>query len=110
MDGNLTFLRRNYLLVILEGGFFMGSLQFLSMESVMPSMLHELGGPGWAVSFSSALFMLGFTWPQILSAIWVERMRRMKPLIMTLGVLQRLPYLFAGLFLIGYGRDYPVFS
>ncbi len=85
----------------------MGSMQFLSMESVMPSMLHEMGGPGWAVSLSSALFILGFTWPQILSAIWVERMRRMKPLIMTLGVIQRLPYLATGLFLIFYGEAYP---
>lgn len=101
------YLRRNYLLVVIEGGFFMGSLQFLSMEAVMPSMLHEMGGPGWAVSFSSSLFILGFTWPQILSAIWVERMRRMKPLIMTLGVIQRLPYLLTGLFLIFYGREYP---
>src|SRR5210317_572219 len=107
MLDNPTYLRRNYILIIIEGGFFMGSLQFLSMESVMPSMLHEMGGPGWAVSFSSALFILGFTWPQILSAIWVERMRRMKPLIMTLGIIQRLPYLVTGLFLILYGKTYP---
>lgn len=86
----------------------MGGMQFLSMESVMPAMVHDLGGPGWAVALGPGLFIVGFTWPQILSVIWVERMRTMKPMIMILGFLQRLPYLFAGLFLLLYGESHPV--
>ena len=85
----------------------MGGMQFLSMESVMPAMMHDLGGPGWAVALGPGLFIVGFTWPQIISAIWVERMRTMKPMIMIMGVIQRMPYLLAGLFLLLYGNTYP---
>ena len=85
----------------------MGGMSFLSMESVMPAMVHDLGGPGWAVSISPVLFIIGFCWPQIISALLAERMRLMLPMVKIMGILQRLPYLFTGIFLIVAGKDYP---
>ena len=108
-DGQV-FLKRNYVLSTLEGGFFMGGMSFLSMESVMPAMVHDLGGPGWAVSLAPVLFILGFCWPQILSALWAERMRLMLPMVRIVGFIQRLPYLLTGLFLVFTGSDHPEVS
>jgi len=110
LPANPTYLRKNYLLAAIEGGFFMGGLTFLSMESVLPAMIHELGGAAWAVSIVPVLFYIGFGWPQIFSALWVERLHVMKPMLLTVGAFQRLPYLLTGLFMIIFGRDYPVAS
>jgi MFS family permease len=82
-------------------------MNFLSMEAVMPAMIRELGGAPWAISLAPVLFIIGFGWPQIFSALWVERMRRMKPMILTVGLIQRLPYLMTGIFLLLAGRDHP---
>ncbi|MEX0331255.1 MAG: MFS transporter [Puniceicoccaceae bacterium] len=105
-----VYLRKNYVLSSLEGGFFMGGMSFLSMESVMPAMVHDLGGPGWAISISPVLFILGFCWPQIFSALWAERMRLMLPMVKIVGLIQRLPYLLTGLFLILAGENHQELS
>ncbi len=107
MEASPSYLRRNYVLSALEGGFFMGGMAFLSMESVMPAMIHDLGGPGWSVSLVPVLFMLGFCWPQVLGAVVVERFRRMKPLVVGMGAIQRLPYLLTGLFFLTAGDNHP---
>ena len=85
----------------------MGGMSFLSMESVMPAMVHDLGGPGWAVAIAPVLFITGFCWPQIISALWAERMRLMLPMVRWVGFIQRLPYLFTGIFLILAGKEHP---
>ncbi|MEX0326791.1 MAG: MFS transporter [Puniceicoccaceae bacterium] len=109
-NANDVYLRKNYVLSSLEGGFFMGGMSFLSMESVMPAMVHDLGGPGWAVSVSPVLFILGFCWPQIISALWAERMRLMLPMVKIVGLIQRLPYLLTGLFLVLAGENHQELS
>lgn len=85
----------------------MSGMAFLSMESVMPAMIHELGGPSWAISLVPILFILGFCWPQVLGAVVVERLRRMKPLIVGMGFVQRLPYLFTGVYFVTVGEAHP---
>ena len=104
---NPVYHRRNYFLAAIEGGFFMGGMAFLSMESVMPAMIRELGGPVWMIAISPVLFFIGFCWPQVFSALWVERLYRMKPMLLGIGYVQRSPYLIAGLFLIFLGSEYP---
>jgi MFS family permease len=98
---------RNYVLSALEGGLFMGGMSFLSMEAVMPAMIRDLGGAPWAISLAPVLFIIGFGWPQVFSALWVERMRRMKPMLLSLGIIQRSVYLLVGLLLLLAGRDHP---
>lgn len=107
MTKNFPSFRRNYFLTSVEGSFFMGGIAFLSMEAVMPAMVKELGGPNWAIAIAPVLMIIGFGWPQVISALWVERMLAMKPFIVRLGFIQRLPYLATAVLLLLWGADYP---
>ncbi|MEX0324384.1 MAG: MFS transporter [Puniceicoccaceae bacterium] len=91
--------KRNYTLAAVEGSFFMGGIAFLSMESVMPAMVKDLGGPNWAIALAPVMMILGFSWPQVFSALWVERLRAMKPFILSFALIQRIPYLAAAILL-----------
>ncbi len=94
----------------IEGSFFMGGIAFLSMESVMPAMVKELGGPNWAIALAPVLMIIGFGWPQIFSALWVERLRAMKPFIIKFALIQRIPYFLTGALLLLIGKDYPTLT
>lgn len=87
--------RRNYWLFVSEGGLFIGAIAFVSPESVAPKMVEALGGPRWLVSLAPALMMIGFMLPQIFTAHWIERLPRLRPFLMTVGFIQRLPLLLA---------------
>ncbi len=93
-------MRRNYALHSIEGGLYMGAMAFLAAETVMPAMVHSLGGPAWLVALMPVMIMLGFAWPPLISAHWVERQPRLKPFVITFGVFFRIPYLLAGVFLL----------
>jgi MFS family permease len=98
---------RNYLAISIEGGFFMGGMAFLSAETVLPVIVESLNGPNWLISLVPSLAPLGFLLPSIISAHWIERMQAVKSFSMTIGIFQRLPYLVAGLALLGLGNDHP---
>jgi hypothetical protein len=52
--------------------------------------------------------IVGFGWPQVFSALWVERLRAMKPFIIKFALVQRIPYFLTGAFLLIFGKDHPV--
>lgn len=90
---------RNYLAHGIEGGFFMGGLAFVSAATLLPRMVQQLGGGNWLIGLASVIQMLGFTAPGLFTASRIERLHRMKPLLMFLGAFQRLAFLVAGLLL-----------
>jgi MFS family permease len=104
------FFWRNYLAHSIEGGFFMGGLAFVAAATVMPAMISLLGGPDWLVSLMPVMMMLGFSWPPLLFAHRVEQLYWMKPFLMITSVLQRLPYLLAGIFLFWFADSHPQFA
>jgi MFS family permease len=89
--------QRNFWIHSVEGGVYMGGMVFLSNESVMPAMIHALGGPPWMVAAMPVLLVVGFYLPGIFMAPIVDRMPRLFPFVMICGVFQRLPYLLAAL-------------
>mgnify|MGYP001019997488 CR=1 FL=1 len=101
------FFWRNYIAHVVEGGLFIGGMTFLSAESVMPAIIKTLGGPPWLISLTPMLMMLGFTAPQILTAHVVERLQWVKPFVMIVGIVQRLPYLIAALMLYFLADTHP---
>lgn len=98
---------RNYLSVSIEGGLYIGGLAFLSAETILPKMVHSLGGPTWAIALVAVLTPIGFSLPGIFATHWIEKMRDMKPFIMIVGFFQRLPFLIAGLVLLFLGETLP---
>ena len=92
--------RRNFLCHLLEGGFYMGGLAFLSPESVMPKMAETLGARPSLIALMPALLPAAFALLGVFVAPLVERLDRHKPWVLTFGLLQRLPYLITGLILL----------
>lgn len=88
-------LRRNHLLHGVEGGVYIGGMAFIAADSVLPAMMVGLGAPTWVVAAMPMLNAVGFCLPPLLTAHWIEGMRRVRPLVLTTGVFQRVPYLVA---------------
>jgi MFS family permease len=86
----------------------MGGLAFVAANSVLPVLVNLLGGPAWTISASPMLMMVGFSLLPLFTAHRIERLRRVKPLLVPATTLQRLPFLGAGLGLLLYGTDRPV--
>lgn len=89
-------LRRNYLAHSLEGGFFIGGIAFVHPQTLLPRIIERLGGPDWIIAASPILLMLGFFTPSLFITHRLERLRFLKPFVMAVGALQRLPYLVVG--------------
>lgn len=92
--------RRNFICHLLEGGFYMGGLAFLSPESVMPKMAETLGAEPTLIAMMPALLPASFALLGLFVAPMVERLHHHKPWVLAFGLLQRLPYLLAGLILL----------
>ena len=101
--------RRNYSLHFLEGGLFLGGIAFIAFDSVLPPIIQSLGGPNWLISLMPMMMFLGFMWPPLLMAHITERLPRLKGFIMLFGIPQRVVFLLAGLALLFWADEYPVF-
>lgn len=93
-------LPRNFLAHGLDGGLFIGGMAFLSGAVVGPRMVQSLGGPAWLTAAMPQILAAGAMIPPLLTAPWIERLVRIRPLLLTLGIFQRLPFLIAGLLLL----------
>lgn len=93
-------LRRNFWMHCLEGGFYMAGLAFISPETVLPGFVKELGGHAYLIALMPVLLPAMFATLGLFSAPFIERMHRFKPFVITFGLIQRLPYLAAGLVML----------
>jgi MFS family permease len=101
------YLRRNYLVHSVEGGLFVAGIAAVSPNTVLPRMVEALGGPNWLIALTPILLMVGFIGPGIFVAHRIEHLDRMRPFLLWLGILQRLPFLATGLFLILFADALP---
>lgn len=92
-------LRLNFWMHCLEGGFYMTGLAFISVELVLPSFVEQLGASGGLVALMPVLLPAAFSVPGLFVAPLVEQLPRLKPFVVVLGAVQRLPYLVAALFM-----------
>jgi MFS family permease len=88
-----TPIRRNFFFHLLDGIFFMAGLSLTSSEIVASVLIHQLGGSKVAVGGVFALFEIGYNIPQILSAPFVESIKRKKAWVLIGGFMQRIPWL-----------------
>jgi hypothetical protein len=102
-----SYFLRNYVAHVIEGGLYLGGLTFLNAHTVLPAMVQRLGGPSWLVALMPMMMMLGYGWAPLLTAHRVERLYWVKPFVMITGILQRLPFLFAGLALFFFQQSFP---
>lgn len=94
------FYMRNYMILSLEGGLFMGGLAFTDANSVLPRLMEVLGSPSWVISIMPTLMIFGITFPAVLTAHIIEGLPHVKKYLVITGIFQRIPYLFVGLALV----------
>ncbi|MBE7496436.1 MAG: MFS transporter [Verrucomicrobiaceae bacterium] len=91
--------RRNFVCHCLEGGLYMGGIAFLQPETVMPKMVESLKGSPLIIAIMPAVLAATFAFAGLFVSPKVERLTHFKPWVLAFGLLQRLPYLAAGLVL-----------
>lgn len=79
----------NYGAYIADGAVYMAGLAFLSPESVLPTMVSELGGPSWLVALSPALMFIGSMITPLLMVHKVEKLDSYKRFTFNVGIPHR---------------------
>jgi MFS family permease len=73
-------------------------------------MIRSLNGPTWLIALMPMMMMLGIAWPSLFTSHLVERLHRVKPLVLITGAFQRIPFLLAMLSLFMFGTSRPLLT
>ncbi len=98
--------KRNYWALLFEGGFFICAIGFVNAQTLLPALIIEEGGPAWVAAFMPGIMIIGMFGVPILTAGWIDRLRRMKPFALTTGFFQRFIYIPVGL-ILAFGNPSP---
>lgn len=88
-EAQQRFLKWNYLFYIGDGAVYAAGQAFVSQESVLPSMIRELGGADWLIGLSPALLMIGTMATPLLFVHRIETLRSYKDYVFRFSLLQR---------------------
>jgi MFS family permease len=84
--------RWNFSVNLVEGSAFFLGLGFLSSSTIVPLFITKLTASPWPVGLAAMLGQAGWFLPQLVSANWIERLPRRKPVAVNLGLLlEQLP-------------------
>ncbi len=90
-------LRWNFSVNLLDITFITLAFSVISRETIMPLLISNLTDSKLAIGLVPAIFSIAFYLPQLFAANHAERLRRKLPFVMLIGgVMERLPYVFAG--------------
>lgn len=102
-----SYIKRNFALNTMDGISFFTGMIFLSPESVLPVYIEKLGASPLLITLIPVLRNLGVFFPAIFVARYMQTLRFKKPYLLTLGLLQRIPWLITALIGIRYGSSSP---
>ena len=85
--------RRNFVANVWDGTLWMFGFSFLSAATILPVYFVHLSSSTFLLGLIPALLDLGWFMPQLFTARHVEQLPRKKPLVMLLGITERLPFL-----------------
>ena len=84
--------RWNFAVNLVEGSAFFLGLGFLSSSTIVPLFISKLTASTWPIGLAAVLGQAGWFLPQLVSANWIERLPRRKPVAANLGLLlEQLP-------------------
>jgi MFS family permease len=86
-------LRFNFTVNILDGGFFGFALGFASFITIIPLFVSQMTESALLIGLLPAIHNVGWMFPQLLTAGWVSRAKRLKPLVLWMTVHERIPFL-----------------
>ncbi len=90
-------LKHNFIVNILDGGFFGFALGFTSFGTILPLFVSNLTESAVLIGLIPAIHNVGWQFPQLFTARWIARMRKLKGWILLLTIQERLPFLFLAL-------------
>ncbi|OGN98785.1 MAG: hypothetical protein A2Z71_00420 [Chloroflexi bacterium RBG_13_50_21] len=83
----------NFLVNVMDGGFFGLGLGFASFSTVLPLFVSNLTDSAILIGLIPALHVVGWQLPQIFTARKVAQQKRYKPMVMFFTTQERLPFL-----------------
>jgi MFS family permease len=86
-------LRFNFTVNLMDGGFFGLALGFASFITIIPLFVSRLTDSALLIGLVPAIHSVGWQFPQLLTAGWVSRAKRIKPLVLWTTVHERIPFL-----------------
>lgn len=86
-------LRFNFAVGLLDGAFFGLGMGFGSFSAIIPLFVHHLTDSALLIGLVPAIHNMGFQFPQLLTAGWLARARRYKPLMLLMTIHERVPFL-----------------
>jgi len=86
-------LRYNFTINILDGGFFGLALGFASFITIIPLFVSQMTESALLIGLAPAIHSVGWQFPQLLTAGWVSRAKRIKPLVLQATLHERIPYI-----------------
>jgi MFS family permease len=86
-------LRFNFLVGLLDGGAFGLGMGFGSFAAIIPLFVHHMTDSALLIGLVPAIHNMGWQLPQLLTAGWIGRLSRYKPLTLNMTIHERLPFL-----------------
>ncbi len=85
--------RKNYIVNVLDGGFFGFAFGFASFTTVIPLFVSTMTSSAILIGLIPAIHSMGWQLPQLLTARRVARLDHIKPMVMFYTIQERLPFL-----------------
>jgi len=99
--------QKNFVINVAEGALFIAGATFISVQTVLPAMVVDLGGGNLAVGALGVISWGGLFLPQLFAARYSEPLPWKKPWAIRFGLTQRIVVGLIALILLLYGDNEP---
>jgi len=107
-DGAYPYTRWNFVVIVLDAGFFMASLAFIDPIAVLPVLLSKLGASALVIGLMGCVQRAGWLLPQLLVTSFVLHRDRKLPFVIYPAAISRLPLIvLAVVFSATWGVSHP---
>ncbi len=99
----------NFSVNLIDISFITLAFSIISRETITPLLISNLTDSKIAIGLAPAIYSIAYYLPQLFAANHAERLKRKLPFVMLIGgLLERVPYLFAGLAILLFAESAPM--
>ena len=99
----------NFSVNLIDISFITLAFSIISRETITPLLISNLTDSNIAIGLAPAIYSIAYYLPQLFAANHAERLKRKLPFVMLIGgLLERVPYLFAGLAILLFAESAPL--
>lgn len=101
----------NFSVNLIDITFITLAFSIISRETITPLLISNLTDSKIAIGLAPAIYSIAYYLPQLFAANHAERLKRKLPFVMLIGgLLERVPYLFAGLAILLFAESAPIIA